>query len=81
MRPRIGGVVWTPDGYGFYEGPLQPHGMALVRFTNGAKALYDPKQVSVLTLYGIAKASQFTYSEAAKVERLLNAPTVSREGD
>lgn len=81
MRPdrlMVSGTVRTPDGFGYFIGPLRPHsGMALVHFGDGSKALYDPKTVHVASLFGIALASQ----QAAQVERLLNAPAVPRIGD
>ena len=78
MRPRIGSKVSTPDGDAEYRGPIQPHGMILVRFPDSHRALYRVEDIiPILTWQEIERATLL----AARVERLLNAPTVPREGD
>ena len=78
MTPRIGGIVTTRDGPGEYMGTVQPHGMALVRFPNGASALYRTEEVYVVGVAGVLKAKDLI---VAQVAHMLALPASAREGD
>ena len=78
MKPRVGGLVLTPDGPAEYRGPLQSHGMALVVFPDGTSALYDPRIVYVLGVAGVTTPQDFM---AARVAHMLALPAVQREGN